>query len=99
MIMKAIMIIYNQAHTEKIEYMLDKLGIKGYSLWENVQGRGSDTGVPHLGTHAWPEINKSVLAVIEDEMVDTVLDTVKRIDAINYDVGIKAFAWDISKMV
>ena len=39
--MKAIMIIYNQAHTEKVEYMLDKLGIKGYSLWENVQGRGT----------------------------------------------------------
>ena len=27
--MKAIMIIYNQAHTEKVEYLLDKLGIKG----------------------------------------------------------------------
>ena len=97
--MKAIMIIYNQAHTEKIEYMLDKLGIKGYSLWENVQGRGSDTGVPHLGTHAWPEINKSVLTVVEDDMVDRVMDTVKRIDAINDEVGIRAFAWDISKMV
>jgi nitrogen regulatory protein PII len=80
--MKAIMIIYNQAHSEKVEYMLDKLGIKGYSLWENVQGSGSTTGVPHLGTHAWPEINKSVLAVVEDEKVDKVLETVKRIDAI-----------------
>jgi nitrogen regulatory protein PII len=97
--MKAIMIIYNQANTEKIEYMLEKLGIKGYSLWENVQGRGTNTGVPHLGTHAWPEINKSVLAVIEDNMVDSVLDTVKKIDAINEDVGIRAFVWDVLKTV
>jgi nitrogen regulatory protein PII len=97
--MKAVMIIYNQAHTEKVEYMLDKLGIKGYSLWENVQGRGSTTGVPHLGTHAWPEINKSVLAVIDDELVDTVLEKVKRIDAVNEEVGIRAFVWDILKMV
>jgi nitrogen regulatory protein PII len=97
--MKAVMIIYNQAHTEKIDYMLDKLGIKGYSLWENVQGRGSDTGVPHLGTHAWPEINKSVLAIIEDDVVDNVLDKVKRIDAVNEEVGIRAFVWDILKMV
>ncbi len=52
--MKAIMIIYNQAHTERVEYLLDKLGVRGYSLWENVQGRGTSTGVPHLGTHAWP---------------------------------------------
>lgn len=97
--MKAIMILYNQAHTEKVEYMLDKLGIKGYSLWENVQGRGTSTGVPHLGTHAWPEINKSVLTIVEDSTVDTVLDKVKKIDAINEEVGIRAFVWDILRTV
>jgi nitrogen regulatory protein PII len=97
--MKAIMIIYNQANSEKVEYMLDKLGIKGYSLWENVQGRGTSTGVPHLGTHAWPEINKSVLAIVEDNVVDNVLDTVKKIDAINEEVGIRAFVWDVLKTV
>jgi nitrogen regulatory protein PII len=97
--MKAIMIIYNQAHTEKVEYLLDKLGIKGYSLWESVQGRGSSTGVPHLGTHAWPEINKSVLTIVNDDLVDTVLNKVKKIDAINEEVGIRAFVWDILKTV
>ncbi len=97
--MKAIMIIYNQAHTEKVEFLLDKLGIKGYSLWENVQGRGSETGVPHLGTHAWPEINKSVLTIVEDELVDKVLNNIKRIDAVNEEVGIRAFVWDVLKSV
>ena len=93
------MIIYNQANTEKVEYMLDKLGIKGYSLWENVQGRGTNTGVPHFGTHAWPEINKSVLTVVDDEIVDKVLETIKKIDAINEEVGIRAFVWDVLKTV
>jgi nitrogen regulatory protein PII len=97
--MKAIMIIYNQAHTEKVEYMLDKLGIRGYSLWENVQGRGTNTGVPHLGTHAWPEINKSVLSVVDDNLVDEILKTVEKIDAINDEVGIRAFVWDVVKTV
>jgi nitrogen regulatory protein PII len=97
--MKAIMIIYNQANSEKVEYMLDKLGIKGYSLWENVQGRGTTTGVPHLGTHAWPEINKSILTIVEDNLVEKVLETVKKIDAINEEVGIRAFVWDVLKTV
>lgn len=97
--MKAVMVVYNQAHTEKVEYMFEKLGVRGYSLWENVQGRGSSTGVPHLGTHTWPEINKSVLAIVEDEQVDKILETVKKIDEINEDVGIRAFVWDIFKMV
>jgi nitrogen regulatory protein PII len=97
--MKAVMIIYNQANTEKVEYMLDKLGIKGYSLWENIQGRGTNTGVPHLGTHAWPEINKSVLTIVEEEKVEKILNTVKKIDAINEEVGIRAFVWDVLKTV
>ncbi len=97
--MKAIMIVYNQAHTEKIEYLLDKLGIKGYTLWENIQGRGTKTGVPHLGTHAWPEINKSVMTIVDEDIVDTVLENVKKIDAINDEVGIRAFVWDVIKTV
>jgi len=97
--MKAIMIVFNQAHTERIEYLMDKLGIKGYTLWENVQGRGTSTGVPHLATHAWPEINKSLLMVIEDEKVDSVLGFIKKIDLINEEVGIRAFVWNILQTV
>lgn len=97
--MKAIMIIYNQAHTERIEYLMDKLGIKGYTLWENVKGRGSHTGVPHLDTHAWPEINKSLLTIVENDIVDEVLATVSKINSINEEVGIRAFVWNVEKMV
>lgn len=97
--MKAVMIIYNQAHTEKVEYLLDRLDIKGYTLWENVRGRGTNTGVPHLGTHTWPEINKSVLTIVDDGIAEKVLENVKRIDAVNEDVGIRAFVWDVLKTV
>jgi len=93
------MIVYNQAHTERVEYLMDRLGVKGYSLWENVQGRGTSTGVPHLGTHAWPEINKSVITIVEDGIVDDILADVKKIDGINNEVGIRAFVWDVVNMV
>lgn len=93
------MIIFNQAHTERVEYLMDNLGIKGYTLWENVQGRGTSTGVPHLATHAWPEINKSILMVVDEEKVETILDVVKKIDSINEEVGIRAFVWDILQTV
>ena len=97
--MKAIMIIYNQAHTEKVEYVLNKLGIKGYTLWENVQGSGTNTGVPHLGTHTWPEINKGLLTVVDDVFVEKILNKVKKIDAVSEEVGIRAFVWDVLKTV
>ncbi|HOD88984.1 MAG TPA: hypothetical protein PKN53_08285, partial [Bacteroidales bacterium] len=67
--MKAIMIIFNHALTEKVEYMLDRLEVRGFTQWENLQGRGSVDGDPHYGTHTWPEINTATIAVVEDDKV------------------------------
>jgi nitrogen regulatory protein PII len=91
--MKAIFIIYNQAHTEKVEYMLDMLNIRGFTQWTNVSGRGSENGVPHMGSHTWPEMNSAIISVVDDTLVDTVLDKVQKINAINEEVGIRAFVW------
>jgi nitrogen regulatory protein PII len=97
--MKAILIVYNQAHTEKVEFMLDKLEIRGFTRWENIQGRGSDNGEPRMGTHTWPEMNSSTLTVVDDQKVDVLLESVKKLNAINEEVGIRAFVWEILKTV
>lgn len=97
--MKAIMIIFNHALTEKVEYMLDRLEVRGFTQWENLQGRGSVDGDPHYGTHTWPEINTATIAVVEDDIVDIILEKVQRIDEINKEVGIRAFVWNIEKTV
>lgn len=97
--MKAIMIIFNHALTEKVEYMLDRLEVRGFTQWENLQGRGSVDGEPHYGTHTWPEINTATIAVVEDDKVDIILEKVQRIDEINKEVGIRAFVWNIEKTV
>ena len=57
--MKCVFIVYNQANTERVEYMLDELGIRGFTFFEQVQGRGSRDGEPRRGTHTWPEMNWS----------------------------------------
>ena len=49
--MKAVMIVFNQANTGRVEYMLDVLGIKGFTFFEQVQGRGTNGGEPRRGTH------------------------------------------------
>jgi nitrogen regulatory protein PII len=97
--MKAVMIIYNLALTEKIEYALEQLGIRGYTQWDNVEGVGSLTGAPHLGTHTWPELNGVTLTFVDEEKVPQLLEAVKRIDAINTEVGIRAFVWAVEQAV
>jgi len=97
--MKAVFIVFNQAFTERVEYMLDKLNIRGYTWWEEVKGRGSINGEPRMGTHTWPELNSALITIVDDSKVKELLDAVKKIDNINEDVGIRAFVWEISTMV
>ena len=94
--MKAIFIVYNQSQTEKVEYLFDKLDIRGFTRWTGLTGRGSVDGPPHMNTHTWPEQNTASLAVMEDERVAAVLDGIRRLDEENKDVGIRAFVWEVS---
>ncbi|MFV0591205.1 MAG: PG0541 family transporter-associated protein [Draconibacterium sp.] len=97
--MKSVFIVYNQANTERVEYMLDHLGVRGFTMWDEVKGRGTNQGEPRMGTHTWPEMNTALMAIVEDDKVEPLLDAVKKLDNINDEVGVKAFVWDILKMV
>ncbi len=97
--MKAVFIVYNQANTERVEYMLDQMGIRGFTFFEQVQGRGSTSGEPRRGTHTWPELNSAVLTVVNDEMVDNILKAVNKLDRRNKEIGVRAFTWNIESTV
>ena len=58
--MKAIFVAYNQAYNEEIVDLLEEFGQRGYTKWEDVGGRGSIDGEPHLGSHAWPTQNHAL---------------------------------------
>ena len=97
--MKSVLIIYNQANTERVEFMLDKLGIRGFTFFEQVQGRGTKDGDPHRGSHTWPEMNSAIITVIEDSQVETLLSAVKKLDMRNPAIGVRAFVWNIEQTI
>ncbi len=97
--MKAVFIVFNQSNTERVEYILDQLDIRGFTLWEQIQGRGTETGEPRRGTHTWPEMNSAVITIIEDEKVDELLQTVRKLDNRNKEIGVRAFVWNVEKTV
>ena len=48
--MKSVLITFDQAYYERIMALLDRLGCRGFTYLEKVQGRGSKTGDPHFGS-------------------------------------------------
>lgn len=97
--MKCVFIVFNQANTERVEYLLDELKINGFTFFEEVQGRGTNGGEPRRGTHTWPEMNSAVMTVVEDSQVDELLKTVRKLDNRNKEVGVRAFVWNIEQTV
>ncbi len=97
--MKAVFIVFNQANVERVEYLLDRLDVRGFTWFSNVEGRGSKTGDPHRGTHTWPEVNSAVITVVDDAKVPEILDKVHRLDQVNEEVGIRAFVWSVEQTV
>ena len=45
--MKAIFIAYNQAYNEEIVEVLDAHAQRGFTRWQDIDGRGSVNGEPH----------------------------------------------------
>lgn len=92
--MKAIMIIFNQALSEEVLALLDEKKIRGFTKFNNLQGRGTDKGEPKMGTHTWPALNNSVLCFTAADKTEELLTSLKELNSSGLDQGLKAFTWD-----
>lgn len=95
--MKAFFLSYNQALTDRVNKMLDDNGVRGFTRWALTEGRGTYDGEPHYGTHAWPSMNSSILAIVEDEKIPVLLEAMREIDYTTKQQGSRAFVWDITQ--
>lgn len=94
--MQAIFISYDQAHHEAIIEILDRSSCRGFTAFGNVQGRGSKTGQPHYGSHAWPSLASAMLTFVEDDRVETLLNKLRALDESKPLLGLRAFVWPIT---
>ena len=97
--MKAIFIAYDQAHHEAVVDTLTRSNCRGFTAFGTVQGRGSATGEPHYGTHAWPSLASAMLAMVEDSRVDALLERLHALDEAKPLLGLRAFVWSVEKSI
>ena len=93
--MKSIFITFDQAYYEQVQTILTLNHVRGFTGWESVIGRGSNTGEPHYGTHAWPSLNTAIITVVPDEKVKPILAELRELDGTSELMGIRAFVWNI----
>lgn len=93
--MTAIFVSYNQAFNDEIVECFEELGVRGFTRWDGVLGRGSFDGEPHYGNHAWPVQNQAVLSMVDDSQVDSIMRSLKAKDEQYPDLGLRAFYWKV----
>ena len=97
--MKSVLITFDQAYYERIIALLDRLGCRGLPYLERVQGRGSKTGDPHFGSHAWPSMCSAIITVVDDKKVDPLLDALHRMDMQTEQLGLRAFVTNVERSI
>lgn len=95
--MKAIFIAYDQAHQDSVIEALSSSMQRGFTCFEQVQGRGSKTGEPHYGSHAWPGMNSAIVTFCEDDRVSLILERLRKIDQESPMLGLRAFVLPVEQ--
>lgn len=97
--MKSVFIAFDQAYYERIVALLDRQNCRGFSYFQQVQGRGSKNGEPHYGSHAWPSMCSAILTIVEESKVDPLLEALHTMDKATEQLGLRAFVWNIEKTI
>ena len=97
--MKSIFIAFDQAYYERIVDMLQRSNARGFTAWQEVQGRGTKTGDPHFGSHAWPSISSALITIVDDTQVQPILDKLHQMDLATPKLGLRAFVWNVEQSI
>ncbi len=97
--MKAIFISYNQALTDRVNRILDELGVRGFTRWALTEGRGTFDGEPHYGSHAWPSLAQAIMTVVEDSRLQALLAQLKALDNERPKLGLRAFVLPVDQAI
>ena len=87
--MKAVFISFDQAHTERILDILDRLNCRGFTSWQQVNGRGSRDGEPHYAS--------AILTMVADDRVEPLLARLRAINDESPRLGLRAFVWKLEE--
>ena len=97
--MKAVFMACNQSMYDAVMDIMKDMELRGFTGWEELIGRGSNDGEPHLGNHAWPTMNSALISVMEDDKAAEFLKRLKQLDEVNNKQGLRAFAWSITDSI
>ena len=80
--------------------MLTHNNCRGFTYWQDVQGAGVASRESRImAAHAWPSMNSAILSIVEETRLGIVMKALHTLDEAKPALGLRAFVWDIEKMI
>ncbi|GEM_PF-1427652 len=73
-----LIVIYNNILEEEINSVISKTKINGYTIIENVKGKGKNSDF-HLGTNVFPDLNNMLLIEEEKSKIELLTEEFKKL--------------------
>ena len=96
--MKMVIIVCPGSRREDVHNVLHQLGVQGFSEMEGVKGEGK-TG-KHFGTHTWPMESVMLLAVVENDKAQALIQAMKECSTRLFpEEGMRAFVMPVEEAI
>lgn len=96
--MKAIFVFYYIEYDEALMGILEKVGVRAYSKWEKILGKGKGSA-PRLDTAVWPGFNGALLIGVDEQQAEALLKELKAFTERHKGKGISAFVLPLEKVI
>jgi hypothetical protein len=94
MMLKMVMIVYNEAIDSETTEALEACCVKNYTKVTAAYGKG-DTSGTHLGDDIWPGRNNILYVACEDIKAKQLLSAIRELRKKLGKEGIKGFSWNL----
>ncbi len=94
---KMLLVVYNEAIEPEVMELLDEAGIRNYTQFIGVYGRGESSGM-HMGNDIWPGRNNMLIAVCGPDEARKALAQVSGLRKKLGKEGVKAFLVPVEEM-
>jgi hypothetical protein len=96
--MKAVLVIYNEAIDLEVGSMLSSIGVEHFTKFTHVYGKGPGSG-PRLGDSVWPGGNCALLAIVPPDKAGQVVSAVGKLQEDIPAEGLRVLWWSVEGMV
>lgn len=94
---KMVMIVYNEAVDAEVMEVVSKAGIRNYTKFTGVFGKGAQSGT-HLGTEIWPGRNSTIMVACDAQEASALVEGIRQLRKTLAKEGVKAFVMPLEEV-